>query len=103
MIQICFLTASEHDAIELAGVLNQHKLLMFDTIEEHVDLDWVDGLCQRKVLTHRTGTSKALLFNVIERTALEVPGDRLLRMWAQPITGFDAKSTRELMAGLAKA
>ncbi|MEZ4738222.1 MAG: hypothetical protein R2818_02440 [Flavobacteriales bacterium] len=46
MIRISFLTASEHDG-ELAGVLNQHKLLMFDTIEEHVDLDWVDNLCGR--------------------------------------------------------
>jgi len=39
----------------------------------------------------------------VERIAREVLGDRLVRMWAQPVTSFDAISTQELMAGLAKA
>jgi hypothetical protein len=39
----------------------------------------------------------------VERTSRELLGDRLVRMWAQPVTSFDEASTRQLMAGLAEA
>ncbi len=103
MVCISFLTLSEADAVELASVLNQHRLLMFDTIEDHVDLLWEKAGPQRRHLTHLSGFTKALLYSNVERTARELLGDRLVRMWAQPVTSFDAISTQELMAGLAKA
>ena len=103
MICISFLTLSEADAIELAAVLDQHGLLMFDTIEDHVDLVWERGGPERRHLTHLSGFTKALLFSNVERTSRELLGDRLVRMWAQPVTSFDEASTQQLMAGLAKA
>ncbi|HOZ40004.1 MAG: hypothetical protein IPN62_01605 [Flavobacteriales bacterium] len=103
MVCISFLTINEEDAVELSGVLNQHRLLMFDTIEDHVDLLWAKDGPQRRHLTHLSGFTKALLCSNVERIAREVLGDRLVRMWAQPVTSFDAISTQELMAGLAKA
>ena len=47
MVCISFLTINEEDAVELSGVLNQHRLLMFDTIEDHVDLLWAKDGPQR--------------------------------------------------------
>jgi hypothetical protein len=75
---------------------------MFDTIEDHVDLLWEKGGPQRRHLTHLSGFTKALLYSNVERTAHELLGDRLVRMWAQPVTNFDAESTQQLMMGLAK-
>lgn len=102
MVQISFLTLTEADAVELAGVLNQHRLLMFDTIEEHVDLLWDGEQPQRRHLTHLTGITKALLYSTVERTSLELLGDRLVRIWAQPVTSLDPQSTRQLMEWTAK-
>jgi len=102
MVCISFLTLSEADAVALASVLNQHRLLMFDTIEDHVDLLWEKDGPERRHLTHLSGFTKALLYSNVERTARELLGDRLVRMWAQPVTSFDAISTQLLMAGLAK-
>lgn len=102
MVQVSFLTLSEHDAVELAGMLNQHRLLMFDTIEEHVDLLWDAEGPKRRHLIHLTGITKALLYTTVERTAQELLGDRLVRIWAQPVTSLDPRSTRELMEWIAK-
>ena len=102
MVQISFLTLSEDDAIELAGVLHQHRLLMFDTIEEHVDLLWESGQPERRTLVHLTGITKALLYSTVERTALELLGERLVRIWAQPVTSLDPMSTKALMEWTAK-
>jgi hypothetical protein len=101
MINVSFLTLSEHDAVELAAVLHRERLLMFDTVEEHVDLLWEPGGPTRRSLTHLSGSTKALLYSRVERIALEVLGDRLVRMWAQPVTSFDPRSTQQLMEGLA--
>ncbi len=38
MVNVSFLTLTEGDAIALAEALHRERLLMFDTIEEHVDL-----------------------------------------------------------------
>lgn len=103
MVHISFLTTTESDAVELAAALNQQKLLMFDTIEDHVDLLWPPEGPQRRHLTHLSGFTKALLYSTVERTAREVLGRRLVRMWAQPVTSFDVESTQELIAGLSKA
>jgi hypothetical protein len=103
MVCISFLTEHEADAVELAGILNQHRLLMFDVIEDHVDLLWDGEAPSRRKLTHLTGFTKALLYTTVERTAREVLGDRLIRMWAMPVTSFDPRSTQELMNWLAKA
>ncbi|MCW5897908.1 MAG: hypothetical protein KIT10_01455 [Flavobacteriales bacterium] len=102
MIRISFLTLTEADAVELAGVLHEHGLLMFDTIEEHVDLVWVSGHLERRSLTHLIGFTKALLHSTVERTAMELLGERLVRVWAQPVTALDPKSTKELMERMAK-
>jgi hypothetical protein len=102
MVQISFLTLTEADAVELAGVLNQHRLLLFDTIEEHVDLLWDDDGPKRRHLVHLTGITKALLYSTVERTAQELLGDRLVRIWAQPVTSLDPQSTRHLMEWTAK-
>lgn len=102
MISISFLTLQEEDAVELAATLNKKHLLMFDTIEDHVDLLWDETLPTRRHLTHLSGFTKALLYTSVEKTALEVLGNRLVRMWAQPTTSFDPKSTQELMSWLAK-
>jgi len=102
MVQISFLTLNEADAVELAGVLNQHRLLLFDTIEEHVDLLWDDEGPKRRQLIHLTGITKALLYSTVERTAQELLGDRLVRIWAQPVTSLDPQSTRHLMEWTAK-
>jgi len=102
MVCISFLTLQETDAVELAAVLNKHRLLMFDTVEDHVDLLWDKDGPERRHLTHLSGFTKALLYTTVERTAHEVLGDRLVRMWAEPVTGFDPKSTQELMSWLAK-
>ena len=102
MVSISFLTLHEDDAVELAAFLNEHRLLMFDTIEDHVDLLWDKNEPERRHLTHLSGFTKALLYTTVERKAIEVLGGRLVRMWAQPITSFDPKSTKELMSWLAK-
>lgn len=102
MVQVSFLTLSEADAVELAGMLNQHRLLMFDTIEEHVDLLWDVQGPKRRHLIHLTGITKALLYTTVERTAQELLGDRLVRIWAQPVTSLDPRSTRELMEWITK-
>lgn len=39
----------------------------------------------------------------VEKLATELLGDRLVRMWAQPVTSFDQRSTKALMEGLAPA
>ena len=102
MVSISFLTLQEADAVELAAILNKSHLLMFDTIEDHVDLLWEKDGSERRHLTHLSGFTKALLYTTVESAALEVLGDRLVRMWAQPVTGLDPRSTQELMAWLAK-
>lgn len=102
MVIISFLTLQEADAVELASILNSRRLLMFDTIEDHVDLLWDKDGPERRHLTHLTGITKALLYTTVESVSLEVLGDRLVRMWAQPVTSFDPKSTRELLAWLSK-
>lgn len=102
MVSISFLTLQEDDAVELASILNKRNLLMFDTIEDHVDLLWDEKGPERRHLTHLSGFSKALLYTTVEKTAQQVLGDRLVRMWAQPITSFDLKSSQELMSWLAK-
>ncbi|MFT6165858.1 MAG: hypothetical protein ACJAV5_001101 [Vicingaceae bacterium] len=103
MVSISFLTLQEEDAVELAAFLNEHRLLMFDTIEDHVDLLWDQNTPQRRKLTHLSGFTKSLLYSTVERKAMQVLGERLVRMWANPVTSFDPKSTKELMSWLAKA
>ncbi|MBX2979049.1 MAG: hypothetical protein KF905_07130 [Flavobacteriales bacterium] len=102
MIQISFLTLNADDAVELAAVLNKRRLLLFDTLEDHVDLLWDGEAPTRRSLTHLTGMTKALLYSTVERTAYELLGDRLVRMWAQPVTSLDPASTRQLMDWTAK-
>jgi hypothetical protein len=102
MIQISFLTLTESDAVELAAVLNKQQLLLFDTIEEHVDLLWDENGPKRRQLTHLTGITKALLYSSVERCAQELLGERLVRIWAQPVTSLDPQSTRLLMEWTAK-
>jgi hypothetical protein len=102
MVSISFLTLQEVDAVELAALLNKHRLLMFDTIEDHVDLLWDKDTPERRHLTHLSGFTKALLYSTVESTAQKALGDRLVRMWAQPITSFDPKTSQELMTWLAK-
>lgn len=102
MIQISFLTLDAADAVELAAELNRRRLLMFDTIEQHVDLLWEKDGPTRRELTHLSGMSKALLYTTVERTAHELLGERLVRMWAQPVTSLDPQSTRQLMEWTAK-
>ncbi|MBL7964331.1 MAG: hypothetical protein JNM31_10875 [Flavobacteriales bacterium] len=102
MVRISFLTLNETDAVALAAILNQRRLLMFDTIEEHVDLLWDGERPDRRTLVHLCGFTKALLYSAVERTALETLGDRLVRIWAQPVTSLDQRSTRELMDWTAK-
>jgi hypothetical protein len=101
MVNISFLTLHENDAVELAFALHRERLLMFDTIEDHVDLLWEPQGPSRRTLTHLSGSTKALLYSRVERLAHEVLGDRLVRMWAQPVTSFDPRSTQQLMEGLA--
>lgn len=103
MITISFLTLKEEDAVRLAETLNEQRLLMFDTLEDHVDLLWDKNKPERRHLTHLTGFTKALLYTTVERIAIETLGEQLIRMWAQPITSLDPKSTEELMSWLAKA
>jgi hypothetical protein len=103
MVNVSFLTLAERDAIELAARLHDEHLLMFDTIEEHVDLLWEEGGPTRRTLTHLSGSTKALLYAKVEKLATELLGDRLVRMWAQPVTSFDQRSTKALMEGLAPA
>ncbi len=103
MVSISFLTLKEDDAVELAAFLNEHRLLMFDTIEDHVDLLWDQNTPERRNLTHLSGFTKSLLYSTVERKAIDLLGDRLVRMWANPVTSFDPKSTQELMGWLAKA
>jgi hypothetical protein len=73
--------------------------MLFDTIEEHVDLIWDNDRPERHILTHLTGITKALLYSHVERTSMELLGERLVRIWAQPVTALDPASTKELMAG----
>lgn len=103
MVHVSFLTLAERDAIELAAELHRQRLLMFDTIEEHVDLLWDADGPERRLLTHLSGATKALLYSRVEKVATELLGDRLVRMWAQPVTSFDQQSTKALMDGLAPA
>jgi hypothetical protein len=102
MIQISFLTIEESDAVKLASELNQRRLLMFDTIEDHVDLLWEEEAPRRRRLTHLHGITKALLYSTVERVAHETLGENLIRMWAQPVTSLDPKSSQELMEWIAK-
>ncbi len=102
MIQISFLTIDEPAAIALAEALNECRLLMFDTIEDHVDLLWDKDGPQRRMLVHLHGITKALHYSTVERIAYETLGDRLVRMWAQPVTSLDPKCTKELMEWIAK-
>jgi hypothetical protein len=102
MVQISFLTLSEDDAVSLANKLNEKRLLMFDTIEDHVDLLWDGDGPQRRHLTHLCGTTKALLYSTVERLAHDLLGDRLIRMWAVPVTCLDPKSSKDLMDWIAK-
>lgn len=103
MVHVSFLTLAERDAIELAAELHRQRLLMFDTIEEHVDLLWDADGPERRLLTHLSGATKALLYSRVEKVATEMLGDRLVRMWAHPVTSFDQRSTKALMDGLAPA
>ena len=103
MISISFLTLQDDDAVELASILNEHRLLMFDTLEDHVDLLWDGNTPERRHLTHLSGFTKALLYSTVESKAIEILGDRSVHMWAQPITNFNPKSTEQLMSWLAKA
>lgn len=102
MVRISFLTIDENDAVTLAEVLNRERLLMFDTIEEHVDLLWENDRPERRTLTHLTGITKALLYSTVERKAHEVLRERLVRIWATPVTSLDPASTRHLMEWTAK-
>jgi hypothetical protein len=102
MVQISFLTLTEDDAVALAAELNRQRLLMFDTIEDHVDLLWEADGPQRRHLTHLSGFTKALLQSTVERTATDVLGKRLVRIWAVPVTCLDANSSRELLEWIAK-
>lgn len=76
---------------------------MFDTIEDHVDLLWDQNTPRRRNLTHLSGFTKSLLYSTVEHKAMKLLGDRLVRMWANPVTSFDPKSTEELMSWLSKA
>lgn len=102
MIQISFLTLAEADAVELAALLCEHRLLTFDTLEDHVDLLWDDEKPERRHLTHLSGITKALHYSAVERTALELLGARILRIWATPVTSLDPQSARTVMEWTAK-
>jgi hypothetical protein len=102
MVQISFLTVHEDDAVALAAVLNERRLLLYDTIEEHVDLLWDGETPERRRLTHLSGVTKALLYSVVEKVARETLGARLVRIWATPVTSLDPDSTRHLMEWTAK-
>lgn len=102
MLQVSFLTVNEQDAVELAQELNTRRLLLFDTIEEHVDLIWDQDKPAQRKLTHLSGMTKAQLYSTVERTALELLGDRVVRIWAQPVTSLDPHSTALLLEWTAK-
>lgn len=102
MVQISFLTLTDQDAVELAKVLNERRLLLFDTIEEHVDLIWDGERPAQRKLTHLSGMTKALLYSTVEHTAMELLGERVVRIWAQPVTCLDPRSTALLLDWTAK-
>lgn len=102
MVRISFLTMHEEQATALAKELARHELVLFMTIEDHVDLAFKDGDLTRTPMTHLSGMTKSLLYRRIELEASALLGSGLVRMWAEAVTSLDPDSTRELLSGTAK-
>lgn len=103
MIYVTFQTRTIAAAEKLAAFLMEKHLLLFPTMDtDHEELLWRDGRLTRTSQLLLQGMTKALHYREIERTAMELLGNDLVRMHATPVTNMDPEAQRQLLEQTAK-
>lgn len=98
MIHVTFQTRTVEAAERLAAELMQRHLLLFPTLDtDHEELLWTEGRLARTSQLLLQGMSKALLYRELERTAMQLLGNDLVRMHATPVTNMDPEAQRQLL------
>jgi len=100
---VTFQTRTVAAAEKLATVLMEKHLLLFPTLDtDHEELTWVDDRLLRSSQLLLQGMSKALLYRELERTAMDLLGHDLVRMYALPVVNMDPEAQRQLLEQTAK-
>lgn len=103
MIHVTFQTRTVAAAEKLAAQLMEKHLLLFPTMDtDHEELLWANGQLTRTSQLLLQGMSKALLYRELERTAMDLLGSDLVRMYATPVTNMDPEAQRLLLEQTAK-
>ena len=103
MIHITIQTRTVEAAEKLAAHLMEKHLLLFPTMDsDHEELIWADGKLTRTSQLLLQGMTKALLYREVEKAAMDLLGEELVRMHAVPITHMDPHEQRTLVDQTAK-
>ena len=103
MIHVTIQTRSVSAAEKLAAHLMEKHLLLFPTLDtDHEELQWMDGKLTRTSQLLLQGLTKSLLYRDIEREAMHLLGDDLVRMHATTVTNMDPHAQRQLLDQTAK-
>lgn len=104
MILVTFQTRTVAAAQTLAAQLMEKRLLLFPTLDtDHEELLWENGTLRRTSQLLLQGMSKALLYRDLERAAVDLLGDDLVRVFAVPVTNMDMEAQRQLLEQTVKA
>ena len=103
MIHVTFQTRTVGAAEKLAMHLMERHLLLFPTMDtDHEELLWADRKLKRTSQLLLQGMSKALLYRELEKHAMDLLGEDLVRMHATPVTNMDPEAQRLLLEQTAK-
>lgn len=103
MIHITIQTRTVAAAEKLAAHLMERHLLLFLTMDtDHEELLWTNGQLTRTSQLLLQGMTKALLYRDLEKAAMELLGDDLVRMHAVPVTHLDPHAQKMLLEQTAK-
>ena len=98
MIHITIQTRTIAAAEKLAAHLMEKRLLLFPTLDtDHEELLWSDGKLLRESQFLLQGMTKGLLYSELEKAAIALLGNYLVRLHAVPITGMDPQTQRALL------
>lgn len=98
MIHVTIQTRTVEAAEMLAGHLMEQQLLLFPTLDtDHEELLWEAGNLTRTKQLLLQGMTKALLYRELEKAALELLADDLVRIHAVPITHMDPHAQKVLL------
>ena len=98
MIHITIQTRTIAAAEKLAAHLMEKRLLLFPTLDtDHEELLWSDGKLLRESQFLLQGMTKGLLYSELEKAAIALLGNDLVRMHAVPITGMDPQTQCALL------